>query len=246
MRDLNKEFQDTEVRKYAYNFDYILRNYMIKTFKPFFAGLDNALEMGCYHGEFTKKILPYFKSITVLEGSSDLIKIASDNINNNNVKFINSMFEDWESEHKYDAIFLVHTLEHLDDPIFILNKISNSLSKNGKLFLVVPNANAASRQIAVSMDLIPFNAAVTEGEFSHGHRVTYSFDTLENDVKSSGLEIITKTGIFFKPFANFQFEKMIENNVIDESFLDGCYNLGFKYPDLTASIFLLCGKKNDI
>ena len=240
-RELNKEFQDTTDRKYAYDFDYILRDYMIKSFKPFFKSGSNALEMGCYKGEFTKKILNYFDKITVLEGSSDLIKEAKETVQNNNkVNFINKMFEDWIPEEKYDSIFLLHTLEHLDNPIQTLEKIKSALKPEGHLFLVVPNANAASRQIAVNMGLISHNTAVTQGEHEHGHRITYSFDTLERDVKKAGLEAIYKTGIFFKPFANFQFDNIIKSKIIDQNYLDGCYNLGFKYPDLSASIFFLC------
>ncbi len=240
-RQLNSEFHDTENRLYAYDFDYILRDYMIKSFEPFFKGLENALEMGCYKGEFTKKILPYFKKITVIEGSSELVKDAAQNVRNSDkVEFINKMFEDWNPEKKYDAIFLLHTLEHLDHPIEILKKIKSALSDKGCLFLVVPNANAASRQIAVNMGLISHNAAVTDGEHKHGHRATYSFDTLENEVKESGLSVTYRGGIFFKPFANFQFDRIIADKIIDKAYLDGCYNLGFKYPDLSASIFLLC------
>lgn len=240
-RELNKEFEDSEDRKYAYDFDYILRDYMIESFKPFFKKGACALEMGCYKGEFTKKILDHFDTITVLEGSEDLAKEAKENVKNEHkVTFINKMFEDWTPDQKYDAIFLLHTLEHLDNPIEILKKIKLALKEDGHLFLVVPNANAASRQIAVGMGLISHNAAVTQGEHEHGHRITYSFDTLERDVIKAGLKAIYKSGVFFKPFANFQFDKIIKSNIIDKEYLDGCYNLGFKYPDLSASIFFLC------
>ena len=150
------------------------------------------------------------------------------------------MFEDWNPVEKYDAIFLLHTLEHLEDPIKILQKTKLALKENGHLFLVVPNANAASRQIAVGMGIISHNAAVTDGEYEHGHRITYSFDTLERDVTKAGLKAVYKSGIFFKPFANFQFDNIIKNKIIDKNYLDGCFNLGFKYPDLSASIFFLC------
>ena len=121
--------------------------------------------MGCYKGEFTKKILYYFDKITVLEGSSDLIEEAKKTVQNSSkVNFINKMFEDWIPKEKYDSIFLLHTLEHLDNPIQILEKIKLALKPEGYLFLVVPNANSASRQIAVNMGLISHNAAVTQGE----------------------------------------------------------------------------------
>jgi len=104
----------------------------------------------------------------------------------------------------------------------------------------VPNAQAASRQIAVRMGIIETNHSVTAGERAHGHRCTYSLDTLEHDVRSAGLRIESRGGICFKAFANFQFDLMIKNEVIDQAYLDGCYALGMQYPELTASVYVVC------
>ena len=137
----------------------------------------------------------------------------------------------------------MRTLEHRDDPILVLKRINRWLSLRGKLFLIVPNANAPSRQIAVKMGLISHYAAVTEGEELHGHRWTYSLDTLERDVRLGGLEILHRGGIFFKPFANFQFDLLMKTDIIDNRYLDGCFQIGMIYPDPCASIYLVCAKR---
>ena len=237
-RDYNEEFEDSKGRKYAYDFDYILRDFMIRQLSPFFPS-GKALELGCYKGEFTKKILPYFDSVTVVEAASDLITYCKSKVEGN-VRYINKRFENVNIEEKFDAIFLVHTLEHLDDPNLVLSKINSWLKPNGKLFLVVPNANAASRQIAVKMGLITHNSAVTEGERLHGHRCTYTLDTLCRDAIESRLKVFQQGGIFFKPLANFQFDEMLSKKIIDQEYLEGCFQLGMQYPELCASIFLVC------
>jgi len=38
MRDYNQEYRDN-TRKYAYNFDYLLRDYMMQAFSPFLVPL---------------------------------------------------------------------------------------------------------------------------------------------------------------------------------------------------------------
>jgi hypothetical protein len=106
--------------------------------------------------------------------------------------------------------------------------------------LVVPNADAPSRQIAVKMGLISHNNAVTEAEFKHGHRRTYSFDTLEAEAVAAGLNVIQRGGVFFKALANFQFDRLLGTDIISEGYLEGCYKLGMLYPELCASIYLIC------
>lgn len=229
-------------RKYAYNFDFdVMHKFMIRSFEPFFVE-GNVLELGSYKGDFTKRLLPYFKSIHGIEASSEAIKEAKEKLGNK-VEFIESTFEDFRTDQLYDNIILTHTLEHLEDPVFILSKINQWLSDKGRLFLVVPNANAPSRQIAVKMGLISHNSAITDGERIHGHHITYSLDTLERDVSKSGLNVVFRTGIFFKALANFQFDKIMkETDAISEEYLEGCFKLGHHYPDLCASLFLLCEK----
>lgn len=240
MRDYNSEYQDNKSRQYAYNFDYVVRRYMMRTLSPFFIN-GKALELGCFEGETTKLYAEHFKDLTVLEAADSLIEIAKKNVPSR-IHFIHSEIETADIEPIYDSIFLVHTLEHLDKPIESLSRIRNWLSPAGRLFVVVPNADAASRQIAVKMGLIETHNSITAGERAHGHRSAYSLDTLENDVRKSGFKIETRGGIFFKPFANFQFDLLMKNKIIDEGYLEGCYALGMIYPELTASIYVVCKK----
>ena len=138
---------------------------------------------------------------------------------------------------------MTHVLEHLDNPVLTLKKINDEwLSEKGRFFLVCPNANAPSRQIAVKMGLISHNSAVTPAEKEHGHRITYALDTLERDAKAAGLKVVHRSGIFFKAFANFQWDRLLSTDIISPEYLEGCYQLGQKYPDLCSSIFLLCEK----
>ncbi len=243
-RDYNKEYKDTSDHKYAYHFDNLMRRYMMQTFTPYIKNnKSRALEMGCFKGEFTEILTTYFDNITVIEASDELVAYTKKRVSKK-VKFVCSTFEAYSSKEKFDYIFLMHTLEHLDNPKEVLQKVSSWLSDDGALYLVCPNANAPSRQIAVKMGLISHNAAVTLSEKEHGHRKTYSLDTLEEEVTHTGLTVTNRGGIFFKPLANFQFDKLINTKILTQAFLDGCYKLGMAYPDLCASIYLVCKKEN--
>jgi 2-polyprenyl-3-methyl-5-hydroxy-6-metoxy-1,4-benzoquinol methylase len=243
MRNYNKELKNTLDHKYAYDFDIdVMHDYMIKSFEPFFKE-GNILELGSSKGDFTKRLLPYSNEITCVEASDEAIEIAKNELKDYNVLFINSLFETVNLPKKYNNIILTHVLEHIDNPVNLLKRINNEwLADGGRLFLVCPNANAPSRQIAVKMGIISHNSAVTPAEKEHGHNITYSLDTLERDVKLGGLKVEYRTGIFFKALANFQWDQLLKTDIISKEYLDGCYKLGQQYPDLCSSIMLICKK----
>ena len=239
-RDYNAELRDTKGHKYAYGFDFdVMHPFMIRSFEPFFR-MGSLLELGSFKGDFTKKFLPCFDDITCVEASDVAIEEAKKKLGDR-VTFVNSLFEKAVLPKRYDNIVLTHVLEHLDDPILVLKRINNEwLADGGRFFLVCPNANAPSRQIAVKMGVITHNAAVTPSEAAHGHRCTYSLDTLERDAVAAGLKVVHRSGIFFKALANFQWDRLLQTDIISEEYLEGCYKLGQHYPDLCSSIFLLC------
>jgi len=241
-RDYNQELKDTSDHKYVYNFDLdVIHPFMIKSFTPFFR-VGNLMELGSFKGDFTRRLLPIFKDITCVEASNEAIDIAKKEFGEK-VKFINSTFETVTLPSKYENIVLTHVLEHLDNPISVMKRINDEwLADTGRFFLVCPNANAPSRQIAVKMGLISHNSAVTTAEAEHGHRITYTFDTLERDAKAAGLNVIHRSGIFFKALANFQWDRLLNTDIISPEYLEGCYQLGQQYPDLCSSIFLMCEK----
>jgi SAM-dependent methyltransferase len=239
-RDYNVEIRDTNDHKYAYGFDVdVMHPYMIRSFEPFF-NKGSLLELGSFKGDFTRRLLAFFDDVTCVEASDVAIEDARKKLGDK-ANFVNSLFEKATLPKRYDNIVLTHVLEHLDDPVLVLKRINGEwLAEGGRFFLVCPNANAPSRQIAVKMGLISHNAAITPAEAEHGHRITYSLDTLERDTKVAGLKVVHRSGIFFKALANSQWDRLLETDIISKDFLEGCYKLGQHYPDLCSSIFLLC------
>lgn len=241
-RDYNLEIKDAADHRYAYSFDFdVMHPYMIRSFEPFFKK-GSFLELGSFKGDFTRRFLDYFEDVTCVEASGAAITEAKDKLGER-VNFINSLFETAILPRRYDNIVMTHVLEHLDDPVRVMKRVNDEwLADGGRFFLACPNANAPSRQIAVKMGLITHNAAITPAESEHGHLCTYSLDTLERDVVAAGLKVVQRSGIFFKALANFQWDRLLQTDIISKDYLEGCYKLGQHYPDLCSSIFLLCEK----
>ena len=239
-RNYDREAQDTAEHKYAYVFDFdVMHPFMLRSFEPFYAG-PSVLELGSFRGDFTRRLTERFTDITCVEASATAAAAARASLGDR-ARIIEATFEEVVLDRRFDNVMLVHVLEHLDDPVRVLHRVHREwLRESGRLFLVCPNANAPSRQIAVRMGLMSHNAAVTPAEREHGHRVTYSLDTLERDARAAGLRVIHRSGIFFKALANVQWDRLLATDIISPDYLEGCYQLGEVYPDLCASIFLVC------
>lgn len=239
-RDYDSEASDAAGHRYAYSFDFdVMHPLMLRAFEPFFRD-GRLLELGSFRGDFTKRLVDRFSDITCVEASGDAIAAARSALGDR-VRFVHDTFEQVQLGQRYDNIILTHVLEHVDDRVGLLRRINREwLSEGGRLFLACPNAHAASRQIAVHMGLIPRPDAVTDAEREHGHRVTYSLDTLDADARAAGLHVAHRSGIFFKALANFQWDRLLTTDIVSPEYLDGCYQLGLSYPDLCSSIFLLC------
>ena len=242
VRNYDVEGRDTKDHKYAYSFDFdVMHPFMVRSFRPFFIK-GNLLELGSFRGDFTKRFVELFDDITCVEASDEALQEAEKRLGNR-ASFIKALFEEVELPRRYDNIIMTHVLEHIDDPVRVLKRVNDEwLTEGGRFFLVCPNANAPSRQIAVKMGLIAHNSAVTQAESEHGHLRTYTIDTLERDAVAAGLKVVYRSGVFFKALANFQWDQLLQTDIISNDYLEGCFALGQQYPDLCSSIFLLCEK----
>lgn len=241
--DYDKQLEDTSSSKYFYEFDKnVVNPYIVKTI---YSIVDNSeiLEIGAATGNLTKILLKHFDNVTAIEPSKTGF-IELNKINSKKLSLFNSTIEEFTSVKKFKSVILSHVLEHLDDRVDKLRIIYNNLlEEGGKLIVVVPNANALSRQIAVAMGLIDHITEVTKDEKIHGHFITYTLESLTKEIKDAGFRISLTTGVMIKQLANFQWDSLIKNEIVNMEYFDGAYQVGLKYPDLCSSILVVCEKK---
>ncbi len=211
-------------------FDLQLVEMGFKKFKPYFKG-DTCLELGPATGYMTKLLVPYFKNIICVEGSLDLynqIPYFS------NVTKINSLFEDFYPNEKFDTIIINHVLEHIEKPIELLKRIKHWIAPNGVIILGVPNAKSFHRLAAVKMGLLKTEYELNERDLALGHYRVYDFETLIEHCVQAGLKIFSKGGIFLKFLSNNQIETKLNNDIINAYF-----ELGAEYENNCAEIFVI-------
>lgn len=98
--------------------------------------IKNILEVGSGPGG----ILKYFedkKNSNVL--GIDLDQRYLDYGIKNNLKLINSTVESFSSNNKYDLIIVCHVLEHLKNPISLLEQLKSFLNNDGTIYIEVPS-----------------------------------------------------------------------------------------------------------
>jgi 2-polyprenyl-3-methyl-5-hydroxy-6-metoxy-1,4-benzoquinol methylase len=190
------------------------------------------LELGPAEGIMTELFALKYHDITVIEGSrkfcDDIEKKFS------NVKIINSLFEDFYTERKYENIILGHVLEHVIDPVSVLSNVKNWLSPNGQIIAAVPNAKSLHRQAAVIMNLLKTEYELSELDKHHGHRRVYDPESFKKDFELAGLKVRYFGGYWLKSLSNKQIEKNWNDDMIN-AFM----KLGEKYPEVAGNIYVV-------
>lgn len=249
MDELEKEYEFIEglfsnyIKSNDSKFLRFQRELDIKMALPFMENADTAygLELGCEVGYMTSLIADHVKHLDVVEGSPSFIQEA-EKLSLPNVTFHNMLFEELTVVERYDYVFASHVIEHVESPQHVLARVFESLKPGGRLFVFVPNAEAASRRLAVKMGLLDDLYALTPNDLRGGHRRVYNRRSIAREVSEAGFKVIANDGLFFKSFADFQFEELISSGFLTVEHLNGLAALGSEFPDLCGYAFI-CGEK---
>lgn len=211
------------------------RKRLFKKFESFFTG-ESALEIGVGNGEFSQFIIEKFNKVTFVDGSKvaleNLKTILKENkIENKEIEFVESLVENLNLDKKFDNIFLTHILEHLKYPIKVLKKLKQFLSKNGNIYISVPNANSIHRFIGVAMGLLDKVTSLNEQDIALGHYRVYTPSKFKSHIRKAGLKIIHFGGLMIKPLSNRQMEKW------DKEILNAFFEISDILPNFCSEIF---------
>jgi len=220
----------------------LMRELMIRTFKPFIQG-GRSLELGSEIGYMSERIASLVDHLDIVDGSEEfLAQVKKRQIPN--ASYHCSLFEEFQPEPVYDYVFASHILEHLIDVQVVLDMVRKALKPRGYLFVTVPNARAISRQLARHMGIVDSLYGLTPNDHRGGHRRVYDRVLLARDLEAGGFDIIVQGGILFKPFADFQMDKLIDIGILGQEQCEGLFKLGHEYPDMCADIYAIARSKN--
>lgn len=198
---------------------------------------NSVLEVGPADSGMSLVLAKNFKKLTILEPTDEFANQVQSKLKRyKNAKVYKSLIEDFKTNERFDYITLSHVLEHIDDDVKALRKLKSFLKKNGKMFILVPNANCINRQIGVKLGFLKKKTDLNKRDIDIGHQRVYDFASLEKACKKAGLKILKKGGLFLKPFTNVLMQKNCSKEML-KIFMQ----LGEGYPDIATEIYLVCG-----
>ncbi len=173
------------------------------------------LDLACGDGLMTEMFSHHFENIVGVDASSKHVGEARKRLPN--AEFHESLIEDFNTEQKFDSVFLLDILEHVIDPVAVLKKAASFLNEDGVLIMHVPNAQAINRRLAVLMgtltsceELSPFDINIA------GHRRAYDLNSLTKEVEDAGLNVEKTGGIFYKILSTPQMDWFLKEGLWEE------------------------------
>ena len=169
------------------------------------SGGESALELGCGTGLWTRALCDRYDVVDVVDASLELLDHVRLLCQDCRAKLSchPHLVEEFSPgpEQRWTHIYLTFLLEHLRDPIKVLETIKAWLTPRGSLFLAVPNANSIHRELAVRMRLLETIDALSDNDRRVGHRRVYTATLLGEQLTASGYEIVREHQIGLKPLS---------------------------------------------
>jgi 2-polyprenyl-3-methyl-5-hydroxy-6-metoxy-1,4-benzoquinol methylase len=204
-----------------------------RTLQPHFRGR-TCLELGSADGQMTQYLVRDFARVVAFDGSRKFVdELATWKIPA--LEPVCALFEDLRLTERFDTIVCAHVLEHVADPVGVLQVARTLVAPGGVILLDVPHADSLHRQAAVRMGLLQATTDLNATDHQLGHRRVYTWATFHADIAAAGLRIVQQGGSFLKTVSNAQMEQWYT-----DAMLEAFYELGKEHPGTAAEIWAAC------
>jgi 2-polyprenyl-3-methyl-5-hydroxy-6-metoxy-1,4-benzoquinol methylase len=198
---------------------------------------ESLLELGLGHGITTDTFSRHFRRHVVLDASPAVIAHFKQNFPECRAQIIESYFEQFESDERFDVVVMGFVLEHVDDPAVVLKHFKKFLTPAGRMFVTVPNAEVLNRKLGHLAGMLTDMQLLSDHDHLCGHKRYFTVRSLTDLVHAAGYKIEKMEGIYLKPLATAQ---MISLN-LDPKVLKALCVVGVEYPELCCGILAQLG-----
>lgn len=200
--------------------------------------LSSVLSLGIGHravSEMLMKEMDYsVKQYRILEGSPEIIESFRKDFKVPNVDLVETYFEDYKTDQKFDAIEMGFVLEHVDDPLFVLEKFKKLLTPGGRLFVAVPNARSLHRLIGHEAGMLDNVYRLSPQDLELGHKRYFDLQKISKMLLEAGYSIVNIEGLMLKPITGDQLKKL----EFKENVIEALFKIGVHFPEIANCIYL--------
>jgi len=189
---------------------------------------ESFLELGLGHGHSASIFASRFSRYKVVEASPEMIRRFRNRFGLLEMEIEVAYFEAFETDERFDHIGMGFVLEHVDDPLAILQRFLSFLKPGGTLFAAVPNCESLHRRIGHAAGLLPDMTVLSEGDRRFGHKRYFSLPSFELLLVAAGCEVMSAEGLMLKPVTTAQLEALN----LSPAVLQGLMQVGMGYPEL--------------
>ncbi len=142
------------------------------------------LDVGCHAGTFTQKILKKTGSQDIygIDVSHSAIDLAKKRIPQGKFQVADAVKLPFKNDF-FEAVFCLEMMEHVDDPLSVLEEIKRVAKVGSRVYILVPSENKLFK-------LVWFLWTIYYHHWNHAHVQHFSGGLLEELVKSIGFKII--------------------------------------------------------
>jgi 2-polyprenyl-3-methyl-5-hydroxy-6-metoxy-1,4-benzoquinol methylase len=212
-----------------------LIDFRFDAMRPFLEGRSSCVELGSSDGRMTERLATLFpRDLTAVDGTKAYVDEVTRRLPQ--VSAVHSLFEEYAPGRTFETAVLGHVLEHVADPVTVLEAARDLLEPGGVAIVTVPNADSIHREIGVAMGMLAAVTELNEDDHRIGHRRVYTREGLIADVEASGLAVEHAGGVFLKPLSNGQIEQW------DEPLIQAFYEVGKLHPELCAELMVVAAR----
>lgn len=195
----------------------------------------SALEVGCGSGSSTEKLCKIFDDIEVIEPSQKNVALLKSRVPE--VICHETLLESFSTTRKYDFIFFLNVIEHVEDPVESLKLLAGLVKHEGLIFISGPNCMSLNRRAGYKMGILENYEKMAPKDYEVGHRRLYTVDMLRDHCYQAGLKVLSMKGMYLKPLSETQ---MI---ALGDAAVRAFYSLGEEIPEYCASLLAVATKK---
>jgi hypothetical protein len=234
---INLPFEDT-LRKYR------RKNFMEKLEKyPH----ERFLEIGCGADPFFKYLNDVDLTVALEpdEVFFNIIKPIAEN--RTEIVLFNDVIENLAGDlnkHSFNYIVIAGFLQESKNPDLVLQKVSSLCNSDTLVYSYVPNARSFHRLLGKKMDIIEDIYQKSGHDIMLDKKIVFDNESFTDLFTRNNFKVIESGSYFVKPFTHQQMLGLLEHKIIDDTCLDGLYNMIDLLPDMGAELWNIC-KFND-